>query len=93
MAKLSRYIVGASIAILVAAGPIQGQEAAPTDKLQEQAEQAFKKGIETVLRALGSMVKSVPQYEMPEVLKNGDIIIRRKKPQNPKKTPDDSGST
>jgi hypothetical protein len=39
------------------------------------------------------MLKAIPQYETPEILDNGDIIIRRKrvKPDGP--APDDSGPT
>lgn len=93
MGKLSSHIFGATIAILISAGPIQAQEPAPKQDIPEQAERALKEGVQTILRALETMIKSIPQYEMPEVLKNGDIIIRRKKPKDKKKTPDDSSST
>ena len=29
------------------------------------------------------MMQAIPQYEMPEVLENGDIIIRRRNPEQP----------
>jgi len=29
------------------------------------------------------MLKAIPQYEAPEILDNGDIIIRRKQPAKP----------
>ena len=93
MGKLSSHIFGATIAILIAAGPIQAQEPAPKQDMQEQAEKALKEGVQTILRALETMIKSIPQYEMPEVLENGDIIIRRKKPKDQKKASDDSSST
>jgi hypothetical protein len=80
------------MAILVAAGPTQAQKPNPEDRVQEQAETALMEGVQTILRALETMFKSVPQYEMPEVLENGDIIIRRKNPRQ-KKAPDDSDST
>ncbi len=31
-----------------------------------------------VLRIFGAFLKAIPQFEAPEVLPNGDIIIRRK---------------
>ncbi len=93
MVKLGTHIVGAAIAILVAAGPIQAQGTAPKDNMQEQVEKALKESVETIMRALESMVESIPQYEMPEVLENGDIIIRRKKRDDKKKAPDDNSST
>ena len=38
--------------------------------------------------ALISLMHSIPQYETPEVLDNGDIIIRRKHPEpSPPKRP------
>ena len=80
------------MAILIATGPTQAQKSTPKDNLQEQAETALMEGVQTILRALETMFKSVPQFEMPEVLENGDIIIRRKKSKD-KKTPDDTGST
>ena len=33
-----------------------------------------------MLRAIELMIEMIPQYEVPEVLENGDIIIRRKNP-------------
>ncbi len=92
MAKLGRHIIGATIAILIAAGPTQAQKPTPKDHMQERAEKALKEGVQTILRALETMFKSVPQYDMPEVLENGDIIIRRKKPKDTK-APDDIDST
>lgn len=40
----------------------------------------------TVLRIFGAFLKAIPQFEAPEVLPNGDIIIRRKQPGS---TPED----
>lgn len=34
-----------------------------------------------ITRALELMLKAIPQYEMPEVLDNGDIIIRKVQPK------------
>ena len=33
-----------------------------------------------ILNALSLILKSIPQYKAPEVLENGDIIIRRVRP-------------
>lgn len=40
-----------------------------------------RESIEQMMRALQLLVDSIPQYELPEMLENGDIIIRRKDPQ------------
>jgi len=34
-------------------------------------------GMKMILNALQLILKSIPQYKAPEVLENGDIIIRR----------------
>lgn len=42
-----------------------------------------REGLEQMMRALRLLVESIPQYELPEVLDNGDIIIRRKRGGEP----------
>ena len=92
MEKLHGYLFAVTLATLVAANPVLAQDPAPKDKMPEKAEKAITEGIRTVLRALETMFESIPQYEMPEVLENGDIIIRRKHPKKDK-PPDDTGAT
>ena len=43
------------------------------------AEDMAREAIEQLMRALELMIQSIPQYEMPEIEENGDIIIRRKR--------------
>ena len=43
-----------------------------------------RESIEQMMRALQLLVDSIPQYEVPEMLENGDIIIRRKNPLKPR---------
>ena len=58
-----------------AAGPALA--GAPSDR--ERAEEMAREAIEQLLRALELMIESIPQYELPEVNEDGDIIIRRKR--------------
>lgn len=44
---------------------------------KEMLEDATRKA----MQAFELMLKSIPQYEAPEILENGDIIIRRKRPE------------
>lgn len=81
-----------TVIALIAAGPVSAQKPSPHDNVEEQTERAIKEGVQTVLRALESMFKSVPQYDLPEVMENGDIILRRKRP-NDVKDSGDTGST
>ena len=46
---------------------------------QEDPAELARQGMERMLRALNLMIEMIPQYELPEVLENGDIIIRRKR--------------
>lgn len=56
----------------------------------DEAEQALREGAEKIMKALELMFRSIPQYAAPEINKNGDIIIRRKRPRPaPRKSPSD----
>ena len=45
-------------------------------------------GLDKMVRALESLIRSIPQYETPEITEDGDIIIRRKKGTGPKQLPE-----
>ena len=92
MENLRLRVTVVLFAAFMAAMPAQAQKPVPNDHIQEQAEKTLTEGVQTILRAMETMFKSVPQYKMPEVLENGDIIIRRKMPKETTK-PDDTGST
>jgi cytochrome c556 len=75
---LAMIDLGASTAV--------AQSKSPADEAAEAAAQALSK----IMKALGSVMQSIPQYEAPEIQSNGDIIIRRKnappaKPADPPK--------
>jgi hypothetical protein len=91
MSYLRATLLAAAIAV-AAVSPAHAQDSL------EGAQQQAVEGLSKLLNALGMFVKSVPQFSAPEVLPNGDIIIRRIHPdQKPApKTPesdDDSTST
>ena len=46
-----------------------------------ELEAKTKAAIEKLVNMMGKVIEHLPQYEMPEVLENGDIIIRRKQPE------------
>ena len=48
-----------------------------SDQLQEKM---IENGIKKILNALELFIKKIPNYKKPEILENGDIIIRRIKP-------------
>jgi len=76
----------ATAGLLFASAPVQAQET--TDDPLAQAEE----GMRRILTALQLLMATIPQYELPEVLENGDIIIRRVQPETPV-DPDDANST
>ncbi len=54
--------------------------AARADSFQDstkEAERLASEALARIMRALNLLADSVPQYAAPEVLPNGDIIIRR----------------
>lgn len=68
---------------LVLSGPAFADEKRPEDLAVE--------GIAKIMSALEMFISSIPMYGAPEVLPNGDIIIRRRNPQEQDKAePDDS---
>lgn len=60
--------------------PLAGASA---DSLQDNTEEAERLAHETLtkmMKALNLLIMTVPRYAAPEVLPNGDIIIRRLDP-------------
>lgn len=66
------------------------------EELAREAGKLASEAIKEMMRSLDMMLQSVPQYEEPEVLPNGDIIIRRKRPKEtpePRKNGNDPDET
>jgi hypothetical protein len=70
-------LVGLCLAALPLAADAADPER-PAKPPQQAPGDLAREGVENMLRALRLLVESIPQYELPEVLDNGDIIIRRK---------------
>ena len=51
----------------------------------------IEEGAKMSFDALDLVLKVIPQYETPEILENGDIIIRRKNPKEDKKEKKEKG--
>jgi len=52
------------------------------DSTTDDAERLAGEGLGKILQALDLLMKTIPQYAAPEVLPNGDIIIRRLHPED-----------
>jgi hypothetical protein len=79
------------ICLIAFAGPAPAAEGAGQPGHDTPAEM-LKEGTRQILKAFELFFRTIPQYEAPEVLENGDIIIRRKhpgpNPPDPKKAPE-----
>ena len=51
----------------------------------------IEEGTKMIFDALDLVLRAIPQYEAPEILENGDIIIRRKNPTEDKKEKQEKG--
>jgi len=64
----------------------------PDDRpAQETPREMLEDATRKALQAFELMLKAIPQYEAPEILDNGDIIIRRKPPKPQPPAPADRG--
>lgn len=71
---LSRVALAVSLGLAV---PAAADEPPPPE---DNPELLFEQSLETFMRALDALIRAIPQYEMPEITEDGDIIIRRKNP-------------
>ncbi len=74
-----KRILAASATAMCLATPV-----AADDDLMPDASEALQR----LLILLEGIIESIPQYELPEVLENGDIIIRRV-PGEPEESPEE----
>ena len=81
---LPRMIAGALLAAVLSAAvpglPASAQDATQKEPLGD-TEQAIVDALTRTLELLSRTFDQVMIYEVPELLPNGDIIIRRKRPK------------
>ena len=87
-----------AMALALAAAPVAAQDDnAATDQMDEAGKLALQ-AANKMVRALELFIDDLPQYEPPEVLPNGDIILKRVNPPDGNgnsdsiEAPEDSGS-
>lgn len=69
------------VAALLFVTPADAQAPAAEGERQGHPEQLLEEATRKLLRYFQLMLETIPQYEAPEILENGDIIIRRKRPR------------
>jgi hypothetical protein len=79
--RLSLRAVVVSLALLAAAGPVFAQAQAPAPPQEDRPGALAREAIDKMMRALSMAIENLPQYAMPELNENGDIIIRRLNPR------------
>lgn len=77
------------VAALFLAPPVAVPLAAEEAPESESPGELARDGVERLMRALEAFIDMIPQYEMPEINENGDIIIRRKRHVEPAPEEDD----
>ncbi len=68
-------------AISLLAAPLAAASADSVRDHTAEAEQLANEALAKVMKALDLLIMTVPRYAAPEVLPNGDIIIRRLDPE------------
>ena len=78
------------LAACLAAGIGLGAVPAVAESPAEEVERLAREAAEAIITTLTGLLAAIPQYEAPEILENGDIIIRRKNPPGrvPEETPE-----
>ncbi len=69
---MAPYLVALSLCLVTPSA--QAADQTPEDMARD--------GLAKLLSALDLFIGSIPQYETPEILPNGDIIIRRIQPKD-----------
>ena len=76
--RSTRLMLAPALAIALAAGPAMAQQRDQRDKgLEETARSA----IESLMEVMRTVIDKIPMYEAPVILDNGDILIKRKRPE------------
>ena len=84
--KMARALLLAGAVALTPAAGAMAQEA------EQSPEALAAEGLNKLVSVISLFLQSIPQYETPEILPNGDIIIRRVQPdEGPGDGQDDDG--
>lgn len=74
-------------ALCLLAMPLAGANAGSPQDSTAEAERLANEAIAKMMKALDLLIMTVPRYAAPEILPNGDIIIRRLDPGEEDKEP------
>ena len=81
--RIAAFLLGMGLCLVPLAAVAESggaeEQAVPRS---EPLDDALRGAAEQIMNALRLMVLAIPQYEAPEILENGDIIIRRRPPDS-----------
>jgi len=81
-------ILASFAATISTPAPAQAQSGQPGPGYgAEDPKELFEGATRMAMKALELLIKTLPQYDPPVVLKNGDILIRRKRPNDEQSPP------
>jgi len=72
---MRKVITGMAVSLFLSVVTMPYVQAQEQDK---SVDELAIEGLSKLMDALSLFVSAIPQYEAPEILENGDIIIRRK---------------
>jgi hypothetical protein len=55
----------------------------PPDMMEnlKRAEEAMRRSMENAIESVDLLLRAIPQYELPQINEDGDIIIKRRRPE------------
>lgn len=86
-----RYRLLLAPALVLAVGAAQAQTQ-NKDPKEQSLEETARSAVESLMDVMRTLVDKIPMYEAPVILDNGDILIRRKRPDEaPQPKPEPEG--
>ena len=88
---LAALVIAGPMLLAPAAGRAASDATVPPPGFAEDMQRAaelMRQGLNKALGSVETLMRAVPRYEMPQMDANGDIIIRRKPPDDPVIAPD-----
>lgn len=83
--KISRALAQISLAAALLTTGVPGalaqDEGSTAQQRLDELEALAQESLERLMLALEGMLQAVPQFELPEINEDGDIIIRRIRPK------------
>jgi hypothetical protein len=91
--RRSKPVTALCLAAAVAAAPVSvtalAQSQGGGEQGGESPEELAREGAERLMQALEGLLKVIPQYGMPRIEDNGDIVIPRLNPPSQREEEDD----